>query len=106
VTELDRVAHSFPAGPRRRLQGDLVCYARAVIEDEWPAMRHASQSQSVEDRIAALGGVVATTEPKTAREDAALNLRPSEMQRTLRLIELEPGRPAPPCDARGLPAPA
>jgi hypothetical protein len=33
-------------------------------------------------------------------------IRPNEMRRSLSLMEREPGRPPPPCDERGTPAPA
>ena len=38
VTELHSVAGVFPAPTSGHLQGALVCYARAVIDNEWPAM--------------------------------------------------------------------
>src|SRR6185312_16404796 len=36
VSELDFIAHVFEAPSSDRLHGCLVCYARAVTEDEWP----------------------------------------------------------------------
>jgi hypothetical protein len=38
VVELFRSAEFFPPQQRRQMQGDLACYARAVVELEWPAM--------------------------------------------------------------------
>src|SRR5204862_169623 len=35
---LFNAAEHFPQPTQARLQGDDVCYARAVIDDEWPAM--------------------------------------------------------------------
>lgn len=40
VDHLYEVAEYAPAAQRRRLQGDVVCYARAVRAHEWPAMAH------------------------------------------------------------------
>src|SRR5262245_5763644 len=192
VTELDRVADAFPPLERARLQGGLVCYARAVIHDEWPAMRAGHESELVEAWVVELGDIVAATKPRNAREEAALGqwldeealrrdgrrgriaeaipfvpvplwvvlglgaflvlaymcvqadprehpwvqgitigsvaalvvagllvvafldrpygdhqggIRPTEMERTLKLMEREPGRAPPPCNGRGLPAP-
>lgn len=39
VTELNSVADVLPSLTSDRLHGGLVCYARAVVNDEWP--RHA-----------------------------------------------------------------
>ena len=39
ITEFHGIAEFFPGSSRRLLQGDLVCYARAVIADGWPAMK-------------------------------------------------------------------
>src|SRR4029078_8791248 len=32
-------AQFLPVAARKRLSGDLVCYARNVVYEEWPAMR-------------------------------------------------------------------
>ncbi|MGI5484861.1 hypothetical protein [Streptomyces lavendofoliae] len=40
VDHMYEVADYAPATQRRRLQGDVVCYARAVRAREWPAMAH------------------------------------------------------------------
>jgi hypothetical protein len=39
---------------RDQLQGGLICYARAVIADEWPVMRQGKSSPVVDARLAAL----------------------------------------------------
>src|SRR5207248_11189628 len=50
--------HSFPtrrsSDLRLTLQGQLVCYGRAVAELEWPAMRHERSSPVVQGWINAL----------------------------------------------------
>jgi hypothetical protein len=49
VVELFRASEFFPSSQRRALQGEVTCYARAVVEHEWPAMREGERS-SVVDR--------------------------------------------------------
>ena len=55
VTELHSVAAVFQPPTSDRLQGELVCYGRAVIEDEWPAMRKGRSSELVQSWIDRLG---------------------------------------------------
>lgn len=55
VTELDSIAEVFPPPSSDRLHGELVCYGRAVIEDEWHAMKNGRSSELVESWIDKLG---------------------------------------------------
>jgi hypothetical protein len=71
VTELSSVAGTFQPPASDRLQGGLVCYSRAVIADEWPAMRQGRESDLVESWIDTLHRDFASTDPKGAREQAA-----------------------------------
>jgi hypothetical protein len=48
VAELFQTAQLFGQPEQRQLQGDLICYARAVIRDEWPAMRAGRSSALVQ----------------------------------------------------------
>jgi hypothetical protein len=43
-----RTAELFPAPFANRLEGDLVCYGRAVVDLEWPAMRDEHSSPVVQ----------------------------------------------------------
>ncbi len=43
------LARFFPEQPRDTLEGGLICYARAVVNDEWPAMA-TGQSSPLVDR--------------------------------------------------------
>jgi hypothetical protein len=45
-----------PFGPAARadLQGQMICYARDVISDEWPAMREGEGSSVVDARVSAM----------------------------------------------------
>lgn len=70
VTELYQVADLLPES-RDRLRGGLVCYARAVIEDEWPAMKQERSSDRVEAWIVDLSRTIADTEPRGARQETA-----------------------------------
>jgi hypothetical protein len=55
-------------------QSDVVCYARAVISDEWPAMAHERSSPLVENWLFQLNTRFATLNPRGAAEsDAAQN---------------------------------
>jgi hypothetical protein len=71
VSELHSVAGVFKPPVRDRLQGGLVCYARAVIDDEWPAMREGRSSDLAESWIDRLHGDFANTDPQGAREETA-----------------------------------
>lgn len=46
--ELFLLSEYFDSPARERLENDLICYARAVVFDEWPRMRH-QQSSAVVD---------------------------------------------------------
>jgi hypothetical protein len=71
ITELDSVAGIFQSPSSDRLRGGLVCYARAVIDDEWPAMSDGHPSERVQLWIDRLGNEFAITEPHGAREETA-----------------------------------
>ena len=44
----------FDPEARARLQGQVVCYAREVVSEEWPAMREGKTSPVVDARVTAL----------------------------------------------------
>jgi hypothetical protein len=71
ISELHSVAGVFQPPVSDRLHGELVCYARAVIEDEWPAMRKGRSSDLVQSWIDKLGRDFAIAEPHGAREETA-----------------------------------
>src|SRR5438270_4057294 len=52
VLDMSRTAAFFPAQQRDGLRAELVCYGRAVISQEWPAMRNGQRSSLVERWIA------------------------------------------------------
>src|SRR4051812_11955580 len=47
VVDLSRTAEFFPPAQRDPLEGVLICYGRAVIHDEWPAMKRGERSPVV-----------------------------------------------------------
>jgi hypothetical protein len=71
VTELHGIALFFPESSGRLLQSDLVCYARAVIADEWPAMKAGHDSDLVQSWIDRLHRDVGAAVLSDARQDAA-----------------------------------
>jgi hypothetical protein len=71
VTELDSIAQVFQPPSSDRLRGGLVCYARAIIEDEWPAMRNGGSSELVQSWIDRLGREFAIAETHGAQEETA-----------------------------------
>ena len=58
VTQLARTSRLFPAAQYEELRGDLGCYARAVISDEWPLMRENRESDLVIDWIARIEATI------------------------------------------------
>jgi hypothetical protein len=52
VLDMARDAALFPVAQRDRLRSDFVCYGRAVVNHEWPAMRDGASSPLVDDWIA------------------------------------------------------
>lgn len=71
VTELNAVATVFPPPTSDRLRGGLVCYGRAVVNDEWPAMDRGQSSPLVESWVDRLHDEFAATTPHEARQEAA-----------------------------------
>src|SRR5262245_25269230 len=52
VTQLARTTRLLPDPQGAELRGDLACYARAVVDDEWPKMADGGESELVEDWLA------------------------------------------------------
>src|SRR5262245_54886593 len=53
VLDMARTAAVFPPSQRDQLRADLICYGRAVVNAEWPAMRNGHPSPSVDYWIGA-----------------------------------------------------
>ena len=71
VLDMSRIAAFFPAAERDQLRGEFVCYGRAVVEQEWPAMRHGRSSPLVDHWIGGALGVFGRLELDSARERLA-----------------------------------
>jgi hypothetical protein len=58
-----------PAGSE--LRGDLVCYARAVVDDEWRTMISGDESSTVQGWLDRMTSTVASISPENDRETTA-----------------------------------
>ena len=71
------VAHQFetvqllPAPARQRLSGELVCYGRNVVHQEWPKMKSGTLGDGPNVWGVALFRSLRATEPRSASEQAA-----------------------------------
>jgi hypothetical protein len=82
VVELSRGSEFFAPVDRELLAGRLICYARAVIDDEWPTMRDGERSQLVQRWVGLLGGALRAIDVGSpSREAAFLQLLEQEASR-------------------------
>jgi hypothetical protein len=56
VLDIARTAALYPPAQRDQLRADLVCYGRAVVYQEWPAMRKGHSSPLVDYWVEAYRG--------------------------------------------------
>ena len=71
VVELSRGSEFFADDDRELLAGRLICYARAVVHDEWPAMQDGERSQLVQDWVGLLGEALRAIEIQSPNQEAA-----------------------------------
>lgn len=64
-------AGSFGPAAREDLQGQVVCYAREVISDGWPAMREGGGSSVVDARVSAMEASAEQIPVNDAKQAAA-----------------------------------
>jgi hypothetical protein len=64
-------AQFFPSPTSATLTGQLVCYARFVVHDEWERMRAGTIGNSINPWGVAMFKTLSTVEPKTASEQSA-----------------------------------
>jgi hypothetical protein len=64
-------AELFPPAVRHRLTGQLVCYARSVVHQEWPQMVAGQGGDTINPWGAALFQTLRVADPKTAIEQTA-----------------------------------
>ncbi len=71
MLDMTRTAALFPSAERDPLRSDLVCYGRAVVNEEWPAMRNGRASPIVDGWIAAYRAEVGRLAVGSLRAQAA-----------------------------------
>jgi hypothetical protein len=64
-------AQFFPPDVSGKLTGELVCYGRSVVHDEWPRMEDGTLGDSVNPWGIELFRTIQGVEPRTAREQTA-----------------------------------
>jgi hypothetical protein len=100
VVQLSRTAEFFPPAQKDPIEGVLVCYGRAVIDDEWPKMKEGERSQLVQTWVNRFQGDLKHLKPETPTEESAfLQLLSQQDNRTdgrrVRLSEANRALPAP-----------
>ena len=71
VRQQFETAQFFPRAVRAPLSGDLVCYARRVIHQEWPQMEAGTLGDTLNPWVFAMFRTLMTVEPKSASEQTA-----------------------------------
>ena len=71
VAQQFEVANLLPQPQGRRLAGELVCYARSVVHQEWPRMRAGTTMSDTNPWGIELYRTLRTIEPRTAAQQAA-----------------------------------
>jgi hypothetical protein len=71
VRQQFETAQFFPEPARARLSGQLVCYARNVIHDEWPRMEADTIGDSLNPWVFSMFRTLTTVKPKSPSEQAA-----------------------------------
>jgi hypothetical protein len=71
VVQQWETAQFLPAETRIRLTGEIECYARTVVHQEWPQMEDGIKSNSINPWSVAMFHTVAAADPKTAAQQAA-----------------------------------
>jgi Protein of unknown function (DUF4239) len=71
VVQQYETAQFLPANVRNRLTGQLVCYGRSVVSQEWPSMEDGTVGDAINPWAVALFASLKLAQPKTSVEDAA-----------------------------------
>jgi hypothetical protein len=71
VAQQFETAQFLPEAARARLGGELVCYGRAVVFQEWPQMEAGSSVQPINPWAVALFRTLKVTEPRTSAQQSA-----------------------------------
>ena len=71
LAEQFETAQLMPLAVRGRFSGELVCYARTVVHQEWPQMESGSLINELNPWGVSMFRTLKTTEPRSASEQAA-----------------------------------
>jgi Protein of unknown function (DUF4239) len=71
LTQQFETAQFLPQPAAAQLSGELVCYARSVVHQEWPAMQAGTLGDGVNPWGVAMFRTLKTVEPKSASEQVA-----------------------------------
>jgi hypothetical protein len=71
ITQQFETAQFLPVAVKERLSGELVCYARTVVHQEWPRMESGTAGDALNPWGVALFRTLKNADPKTAPEQAA-----------------------------------
>src|SRR5829696_7160297 len=83
IVQLSRTAEFFPAAEKDPIEAVLICYGRAVIDDEWPAMKDGDRGPLVGAWVNRFQGDLKHIEPRTdAQKAACLQLHEQQDSRT------------------------
>ena len=72
MRQLASTAAYFDAGDTQALRGELICYGRAVVDDEWPAMQESRDSTVVTGWVGRLDATTQGMDVESAKKSAAL----------------------------------
>jgi hypothetical protein len=100
VQTLFETAAFFDERHRTNLQADLLCYARAVVNEEWPKMSHGERSGVVDDWVSHIEKDVVGVTIAEASETSALGewfdeFNARERARDVRLANAKDAVPGP-----------
>jgi hypothetical protein len=73
ISQLYRTANLFSSESRRQLHGDLICYARAVVHDEWRTMRDQRESSRVDGWLDRIEGTIDGMQLRSDKQRLALD---------------------------------
>lgn len=71
VIQQFETAEFLPSAARDRLTGEVVCYGRSVVHQEWPRMEDGSRSDTINPWAVALFRSLKLAKPTSASEQAA-----------------------------------
>ena len=71
IAQQFETAQFFPVSVREQLGGELICYARSVVHQEWPRMRSGAQGDIFNAWGLAMFKTLKATTPRTAVEQMA-----------------------------------